>query len=179
METIIDRYDRLSGAFADKVAAVPGDRWAARSPCEGWTARDVVRHVCETPGLFLGFVGREFGDLPDDPAEAIAVSRERVLAALNDPDVAGAEYEGFMGRMTFADGIDRFINFDLVVHGWDLAKAAGLDDRIDPGDLARLEEASKGFGDAMRGPGAFGPEVEPPAGADEQTRVLAFLGRTV
>ncbi|MBV8980059.1 MAG: TIGR03086 family protein [Acidimicrobiia bacterium] len=177
METIADRYDRLAGAFAAKIDAVPADRWDEPSPCEGWTARDIVRHVSETPGMFLGFVGQELGELPDDPAEGFASARKRVLDALHDPTVANAEYEGFMGRMTFAEGIDRFINFDLTVHAWDLAKAVGLDDRIDPADLDRLEEASKGFGDAMRGPGAFGPELEAPADADRQTRVLAFLGR--
>jgi hypothetical protein len=35
----------------------------------------------------------------------------------------------------------------------------------------------EGFGDAMRGPQAFGPAVEPPAGGDDQGRLLAFLGR--
>ena len=35
----------------------------------------------------------------------------------------------------------------------------------------------EGMGDALRGPGAFGAAIEPPAGADEQQRVLAFLGR--
>jgi hypothetical protein len=29
----------------------------------------------------------------------------------------------------------------------------------------------------MRGPGAFGAEIEPPPNADHQARVLAFLGR--
>ena len=41
-----------------------------------------------------------------------------------------------------------------------------------------LAEAIKGFpSEGMRGPGAFGPEITPPPGADEQTKVLAFLGR--
>src|SRR4051794_37983418 len=129
METIVERYDRLASAFAAKIEAVPPDRWDAPSPCEGWTARDVVRHVSETPGLFLGFVGHELGDLPGDPAAGFATARRRVRSALLDPAIATAEYEGFMGRMTFAEGTDRFINFDLVVHAWDLARAAGLDDR--------------------------------------------------
>ena len=33
------------------------------------------------------------------------------------------------------------------------------------------------MGDALRSPGAFGAEVEVPAGADEQQKMLAFLGR--
>ena len=31
----------------------------------------------------------------------------------------------------------------------------------------------------MRGPTVFGPEIEPPPGADRQTQLLAFLGRAV
>ncbi len=178
METIADRYDRLAGDFAATIAAVPAGRWDAPSPCEGWTARDVVRHVSETPGMFFGFVGQEFGALPDDPAEAFATTRTRMVAALRDPAVADADFEGFMGRMTFAEGVDRFINFDLVVHRWDLAKAAGLDDHIADDDLDRIEELSKGFGDAMRGPNAFGPAVDVAPDANQQSRVLAFLGRS-
>jgi hypothetical protein len=37
--------------------------------------------------------------------------------------------------------------------------------------------AAEGFGDALRGPGVCGPASETPADADEQTRMLAFLGR--
>jgi uncharacterized protein (TIGR03086 family) len=180
METIAQRYDRLAGAFAAKIDAVPTDRWDAPSPCEEWKAIDVARHVTETPGMFFGFIGREMGELPpvdDDPAKAFAVSRAKVQAALDEPGVAGTEFEGLFGKQTFAEAIDRFICFDLLVHGWDLARAAGLDDTIDPADLDRLDEASQSFGDRMRGPGAFGEAVEPPPGADHQERVLAFLGR--
>jgi hypothetical protein len=31
--------------------------------------------------------------------------------------------------------------------------------------------------EAIRRPGGFGPKLEPPAAADEQTAFLAFLGR--
>lgn len=180
MESIAQRHDRLAGAFAAKIDAVPADRWDAPSPCEGWTAIDVVRHVTETPGIFFGLVGRELGDVPpvdDGPAAAFAESRRRVQAALDDPAVAELTFEGMFGRQTFAEAIDRFICFDLLVHGWDLARAAGLDGAMDPADVERLDEASRWFGDAMRGPGAFGEAVAPPAGADHQTRVLAYLGR--
>ncbi len=37
-------------------------RWDSPSPCEEWTARDVVGHVVETQGMFLGLVGRELAD---------------------------------------------------------------------------------------------------------------------
>jgi uncharacterized protein (TIGR03086 family) len=180
MSVVSERYARLSGAFADKVASVPGDRWEAPSPCEGWSARDVVAHVVQSHGLFLGLVGREPGDLPAvdaDPVAAFDAARAIVQADLDDGPRAAATFEGRMGTMSFEDAIDRFICFDLVVHGWDLARAAGLDETIDPDDVARVVAAAPAFGEALRGPGVCGPELTPPAGSDDQTRMLAFLGR--
>lgn len=180
MSEISERYARLSDAFAETVAAVPDDRWSRPSPCEGWTAREVVRHVVDTQGMFLGFVGRGLGDVPsvdDDPVAAWDAARGVVLRELEDPERAKAEFDGHFGRSTFEAAVDRFLCFDLIVHRWDLARAAGLDDRIDPDDVRRADAAARAFGDAMRGPGAFGPELEAPEGADPQARLLAYLGR--
>jgi uncharacterized protein (TIGR03086 family) len=177
---IADRYRRLAAAFTDKVAAVPTDRWESPSPCEGWTARDVVGHVVQTQGMFLGFVGRSTPDGPSvdvDPVGAWRIANAAVQADLDDPERASVEFEGHFGQQTFEQAVDRFLSFDLVVHGWDLARAAGLDDAIAEDDLARVKAAAEAFGDAMRGPGAFGPEVDSAADADEQTKLMAFLGR--
>ena len=182
METIAQRFDRLAGTFAARIDAVPADRWDSPSPCEGWTALDVVRHVSETPGMFFQMIGGSFTPPPpveDGPAAAFAATRTQVQAALDDPAVAGTEFDGFMGRSTFETAVDRFLNFDLVVHGWDLARAAGIDDTVEAQDLDRVEAASSQFGDALRAPGVFGPEVEPPSGASRQDRLMAFLGRRV
>ncbi len=180
MTEVSERYARLADAFAAKIAAVPSGRWASPSPCPEWTARDVVGHVVSTQGMILGLVGGELGEIrsvDDDPPGAFADARAVVQRDLEEPARAGVEFEGFMGKMTFEGAVDRFLCFDLVVHGWDLARAAGLDERIDPDDVARVRTLAESMGDQMRGPKAFGPEVEPPAGADEQGRLLAFLGR--
>jgi uncharacterized protein (TIGR03086 family) len=163
-----------------KIAAVPEQAWAHPSPCDEWTARDVVNHVITTQGMFLGLVGRQLGDIPgvdDDPLAAWNAARSVVQGDLEDPERATTEFQGFSGTSTFEAAVNRFLCMDLVVHGWDLARAAGLDDRIDPEDLARVSEQAGAFGDMLRSPGAFGPEVEPPADADDQTKLLAFLGR--
>jgi len=174
---IADRYRRLAAAFADTIAAVPADRWSAPSPCEGWTAEDVVRHVAATPNLFFGFIDEPAVELPDDPVAAFERSRTAMQRALDDAATAATEFDGFFGRTTFEAAVDRFVNFDLVVHRWDLARAAGLDATIPEDELARLEATARGFGDAARSPGVLGPEVEAPADADRQTKLLAYLGR--
>jgi uncharacterized protein (TIGR03086 family) len=181
MSDIADRYDRVSADFAATVDAVPADRWDSPSPCEGWTARDVVSHIVDNHRTFEEFVGRGLGEVPsvaDDPAAAYAAARDVVARHLHDPDTAEASFEGeVFGHMTFAQGIDRFLSADLVIHRWDLARAAGFDVTMPAEEIARIREAAEGYGDAMRGPGAFGPPIDPPADADEQTRLLAFLGR--
>ena len=180
MSDIADRYRRLAAAFADKVRAVPPHRWDAPSPCDGWTALDIVRHLVEVHGMFLGFVGRELGEIPpveDGPLAGFEAAREVVQAALDDPDRAAGSFDGYFGRTTFAEAVDRFVCFDLVVHRWDLARAIGTDERLDPEEVRRLLDLLPTFGDALHSSGAFGPPIDPPAGADEQTRLLCLLGR--
>jgi uncharacterized protein (TIGR03086 family) len=182
MSEIADRYRRLSTAFADRVAAVPTDAWDSPTPCEEWTARDLVAHLVEVHGMFLGLVGRELRPGPsvdDDPLGAFVSARNQVQADLEDPERAGAEYDGYFGRTTFAETVDRFLGFDLVVHGWDLARATGQDERIPPEDVRRVWADTEVFGDAMRSSRTCGPAIEPPPGADEQARLLAYLGRRV
>ena len=180
MSAIADRYRRLSDAFAATVAAVPDDRWEDQSPCEDWKARDVARHVVDTSGMFLGFVGKDLGDVPsvdEDPQAAVDHARGRIQAELDDPERATTTFTGLMGESTFEAAADRFLSTDLVLHRWDLGTATGQDIRIDPQDMADIRASMEGLTDKMRGPGAFGPEVEPPPGADEQTAFLAFFGR--
>jgi uncharacterized protein (TIGR03086 family) len=180
MTAISDRYRRLAAGVTEKIEQVPGDKWDAQSPCDDWKAIDVVRHLIQTPGLFFGMIGEAAPEVPpveDDPLAAWVAARDATQAALDDPSVAKKEYDGFAGKSTFEKGIDQFICTDLIVHGWDLARAAGLDDRIDPQDLADVRTAMAPLADKMRSPQAFGPEIDVPAEADEQTKVLAFLGR--
>ncbi len=175
------RYARNAAAFRDKVARVPADRWDAPSPCPEWTARDVVRHVVDSHATFLGFIGEAPGERPsvdDDLLGAVEAAVGEVQARLDDPAKASAEFDGLLGRTTFGESVDRYLTFDLVVHGWDLARAAGLDETIDPDELRRLPDDVAALGPMARSPKALGPEVAVPVGADEQTTVLALLGRT-
>jgi uncharacterized protein (TIGR03086 family) len=181
MSDIADRYRRNAALFTSRVEAVPAGQWDAQSPCDEWVARDVVGHVVNSSGMFLGFVGQELPAGPsadDDPLGAWTNARDAIQAGLDDPAVAQAEFEGFTGTSTFEQGVNRFLCPDLVVHTWDLARATGLDETLPADEVAATMEGLSGFDEKMmRQPGVFGPAVETPAGADEQTKLLAFLGR--
>jgi uncharacterized protein (TIGR03086 family) len=182
MSEAAERYRTLSAAMTDTIAGVPAGQWGSQSPCEDWTARDVVGHLVDTSGMFLGFIGREAPEGPsvdDDPLGAFTNGRDAVQAALDDPATATQEFDGMFGRTTFEASVDGFLSADLVIHRWDLARATGQDETLPPDEVARLHERLAAMGDKLRGPGAFGPAVEPPEGADAQTELLCFLGRQV
>ena len=44
MSEVAERYRRAAAAFTERVRAVPVGGWERPAPCEGWVARDVVRH---------------------------------------------------------------------------------------------------------------------------------------
>lgn len=175
-----DRYDLVSSQFDRLVRDVPAERWGAPSPCDGWSAEDVLRHVVDTEReLFerMGFTAPDVDGLA--PVDAWAAVRAAMSDALADPVRRDHAYDGHFGPTTFARTVDDFYSFDLVVHRWDIARATGLagHERIAPDEIERLRASAAGFGAAMRMPGIFGPELPAAEGADEQDRFLAWIGR--
>ena len=84
MSEIADRYRRLAAEFTSRVEAVPADRWSNQTPCEEWTARDLLQHMLDTHGMFMGLIGLKVSPGPsvdDDPVGAWANARDTVQAA--------------------------------------------------------------------------------------------------
>lgn len=181
MSVTADRYRKVATGFTNRVAQVPPDAWDNPTPCEDWVARDIVRHVVETSGFFLGrtSAGSPTGPgVEDDPLGAWTTVRDAIHAALEDPQVATQTTETPLGPSTFEQTIGMFGIGDALIHTWDLARATDQDESLDPGEVSRMLATMRGFDDAMmRQSGAFGPAVEVPAEADEQTRLIAFTGR--
>jgi uncharacterized protein (TIGR03086 family) len=180
MTSTADLFDAADRPLTAVLDAVPPEAWTEPSPCEGWSARDVVRHLVETQRDFLTGHGVDLGDRPDvdaDPAAAWRDHAHRVAAAVADPSVAGTEYDGHFGRTTVGASIERFYLFDMIVHRWDVARVAGLDAPFTDAELDRVEQGADSFGDALHLEGVCRPGVDAPADADRPTRVLARLGR--
>jgi uncharacterized protein (TIGR03086 family) len=130
--------------------------------------------------MLLGTADRRLGPAPsveDDPLGAFRSARADIEKVLDDPALADSEYDGMLGRTSVGHTIDRFLGFDLVVHGWDLARATGQDATIDPAHVERIWTAAQGLGENLRRPGVCGPEVPVPADAPLQDRLLGLLGR--
>ncbi|MBA2281859.1 MAG: TIGR03086 family protein [Acidimicrobiia bacterium] len=188
MTEIAARFEKVAAAFTARVEAVAPDAWERPAPCEGWVARDVVRHLVEWlpgPGFLLGAFGVEAGPIPSvesDPAGAWAVVCAAIQGALDDPAVATrVEDCGPPGRLSLEAAVDMTCTPDVLIHTWDLARATGLDELLDPDEvrrtLAGLETLPAEVDQAMRGSGHYGPRVEVDGDAEDQARLLAFMGR--
>ncbi|MBO0923831.1 TIGR03086 family protein [Cellulomonas sp. zg-ZUI199] len=179
METTSPTFLTLVQPFTGVVDRLPADAWDAPSPCEGWTARDVLRHVVGSQRDFLAGHGVDLPDvdLDADPARGWPAHAAALQDALADPAVVGREYDGWAGRTTVGATLQGFHALDLVVHRWDVATAAGLDERLNDDELTFVEERADALGEALYSDGVCRAGVEPSADADRQARVLARLGR--
>lgn len=176
-----ERFGRVAAGFSARVRDVPPDAWDLPAPCEGWVARDVVGHLVGWVPSVLGRSGLPFevsASVADDPAAAWFELVDRIDAALADPVAATTGFDaGPPGTMTVADAVDRLVVGDVLVHTWDLARAAGLDERLDEEVAADMLAGMEPIDAMLRASGHFGPRVEVPGEADVQTRLLAFTGR--
>ncbi len=181
-----DLYRRATETFGTYVHAVPDDRWSAPTPCSEWDVRTLVNHLVGenrwAPPLLAGKTIAEVGDrfdgdlLGDDPKAAWDDSAGEAVAAVQG--------DGAMERtvhLSFGDFPGREYTLqlfaDTLIHGWDLARAIGVDERLDPDLVDACAAWFGGVEDTYRAGGAIAPRPEMPADADPQTRLLAMFGR--
>jgi uncharacterized protein (TIGR03086 family) len=180
MTQVQDNYRVVSAGFDAAVESVAPDQWGTQSPCEEWTARDIVAHIVEGHrSVLAGLRGEEpegFG-IDEDPTQAWEEVSQAVAAITHDPDVVTKEIDGPVGKMAVGEVIDRFVTMDLLVHTWDLARTVGADEHLDEDSVARADNMLKPMDEMIRRPNFFGPKLDPPVDADLRTEFLYFVGR--
>ncbi len=181
MNDTAERWRKLAGDFTQRVEAVPNGSWDSPAPCEGWVARDVVRHLTEwMPGLFLGSAGLHLPEVPsadDDPVGAWRAVDGAIQAALDDPETAHRVTDTRVGKMTLEQLVEMTGLMDVLVHTWDLARATDQDEALDRGEVHTFLVGIEPWDAALRSSGQYGARVPVPDDADEQTRLIAFTGR--
>ena len=177
--------------MADLIAQVPDDLLEEPTPCPAYTLGDLVDHVS---GLALAFTAaarkapvpgapeRASGDasrLGTDWRTRLARELDALAEAWRDPAAwTGATRAGGIdlpGEVAGLVALD-----EVVVHGWDVARASGQAYAVD-GDLL---EVVHGFLAPLAQPGQesmrddiFGPAITVPADAPLLDRVIGLTGR--
>ena len=175
-----ERHREIAAGFSDRVRAVTD--WGAPSPVAEWTTRDVVRHLVEWFPPFLangaGITLPPVPDVDEDPVGAWQAHAGNVQALLDDAATADKVLSNrHIGDVPLPEGIDRFYTSDIFMHTWDLARGAGLDDRLDADTCAEMVAEMEPMADVLAASGQYGPRVAVPDDADAQTQMLGLIGR--
>ncbi len=183
MSSMAEEHRRIAGAFTSTVEGTAPEAWDRPAPVEGWTARDVVRHLVEWLPAFLEKGARialpAGPSVDDDPAGAWRTQTDAVQRLLDDPDTADCEHDlPHIGRMALGQAIDMIYTSDVFLHRWDLARATRQDETLDPEKCAAMLNGMLPWDEVLRQSGQYGPRVHVPDDADVQTKLLAFIGRT-
>jgi uncharacterized protein (TIGR03086 family) len=177
-----EEHRGIAGTFTERVRGVPAGGWDRPAPCEGWVARDVVGHLVEWfPGFLRTGAGIELPAGPpvgEDPVAAWQAHTDAVQAVLDDPSCGGRTFTNpHIGELPLDAAISQFYTADVFLHTWDLARATGQDERLDPERCAVMLAGMLPMDEVLRASGHYGPRVDVPDDADAQTRLLAFIGR--
>jgi uncharacterized protein (TIGR03086 family) len=153
--------------FADAVRAADG-RWDRPSPCPDWDARGVLEHVI---GFHDVLLLRPLDAKParprEDPERRWAVTVDALREVLARPGlfdgVVGVPAMGNAPASTVdASRLVPILSQEVLVHSWDLARAVGADDRLDPELCARFYERLPNDPDALARSGMFDPPAAMP-----------------
>lgn len=180
MSESVERFELAAAGFDERVQAVAPEQWGAQSPCDDWKARDVVAHVVGNYRSMAAQAGggeaSSMGD-DEDPGQAWSAAYQQMQDLTKDPDALATSVTGPTGPTPLEQMMGGLMAMDTHIHTWDLARAVGGDERLDSGIVHFATEMLTPMDDMLRRPGVFGPKLDPPSGADEQTQLLYFLGR--
>ncbi|GGU83620.1 TIGR03086 family metal-binding protein [Lentzea flava] len=188
---LVDLVERGYDAAVRLLARV--ESFEAPSPCAGWTVRQVANHL--VGGLVLltriaegetvpqhEFNAQATADtdnLGDDPAAALRTVADRSLAALRAPGTLDRTFPFMGGTELPGVALANICLLESVVHGWDIARGAGLGFEVDEDLVAATREfAQVTVTDESRSAGRFGPAVAAPPDASAFASLLGHLGRS-
>lgn len=181
----IDDLARSFHAVGVLIAQVRHEQWSAPTPCTEWTVRALVDHLIGMNRVFIALIAghtppqRQAVDhVEHDPVGAYRDTAAALLAAFTAPGVLDREYQGPLGPASGAERLQIRL-YDLLAHGWDLARATGQRAEL-PDDVAdrSLAFARTQVSEQAR-PGRFDPAQTVDGHASGIERLVAFLGRPV
>ena len=184
-EIQLDRLARSFAAVGELIDAIQPDQWSAPTQCMDWTVHRLVEHLVGKNLVFAAVLAEQpppqRGDgVPSDQlARAYRESAAVLLDAFGQPGVLDRSYQGPLGAATGAERL-KIRMYDLLAHGWDLARAVGqpfpADNATIAGCLEFIEPMSQPDAASSREP-AFGPPLPAPDSASKIDRLIALTGR--
>ncbi|MET9505658.1 TIGR03086 family metal-binding protein [Streptomyces sp. NPDC006622] len=169
-------------------AGVRDERLADPTPCPKYAVRNLLGHLTGLAVAFRDAARKDLGPTTDTPPDTAVPDigpgwREELSRVLGELAEAWRDPAAWTGT-TRAGGVDlpgevaAAVAIDeLVVHGWDLARATGQEYVPDPAALRACHAFVAAVAEDPTGGGIFGPAVPVPSDAPLLDRVIGLSGR--
>ena len=182
----LELLTRADDGFIQRLALVRPDQWTAQTPCTEWNVRALVNHVVGANRRYTMLLHgattdeveatRAVDHLGDDPVSSFVATAAEMKAAFGEPGALARTTYHRTGERTGAQLLQMRV-LDIAVHTWDLARAIGAVESLDP-DVVAFALTLHDTLDAGRQHGAFAlPPGTTPAGSSAQARLLYLTGR--
>ena len=162
------------------IAAIKPDQLHDPTPCSEWDVQQLLDHQATVTGFVIGVLSGTPPTGPGEEADNLErydAGTSKVLGLAKPPGAMDKTMQTPMGEMTGMAFMGLIPIWDMLIHGWDLAKATGQDTKLDP---VLVEAAAATFIPMVpqfAGRGMFAEAIHVPGDADTQTRLLALAGR--
>jgi uncharacterized protein (TIGR03086 family) len=178
-------FRRASEGFVQRAQVATDEQWSAPTPCTEWDLRALVNHVAGeylwVPEMLAGRTVADVGSrldgdlLGDNPVQALITAQQRAVAAVEEPDALSRTVHLSFGDTPAVEYAQQMM-IDSVIHSWDVARALGGDEALDP-ELVEVAYAElQNIAEDWRAAGVFGP-MTAASGDSTQAKLLALSGR--
>jgi uncharacterized protein (TIGR03086 family) len=182
----LDLLTRADDGFTQRLALVRPQHWTAPTPCAAWDVQALVNHVVGANRRYTMLLDgataaevdatRTADHLGADPVASFVTTAAELHTAFRQPGALVRTTQHPIGECTGAQLFNMRV-LDVAVHTWDLARAIGTDETLDPDVVAFALTLQPTF-EAGRHHGSFAP----PPGANRvdtspQARLLHLSGR--
>jgi uncharacterized protein (TIGR03086 family) len=173
-----------AATFAEVVAGIPDDALGAPTPCEDYDVGGLIGHLLHRGPQLVGAARKEVVPAGEEGAADPATWRATLVAQVDGLAEAWSQPEAWEGT-TRVEGpmempapiVGGIVLAEMVLHGWDLARATGQEPTWPGPLLETTHQDMSAMAPMGRQMGAFGPEVEVPADAPTLDRLLGVVGR--
>ncbi|MEU5263883.1 TIGR03086 family metal-binding protein [Amycolatopsis sp. NPDC021455] len=184
---LLDRFLLASKGFEHHLRAVAPDGWGAPTPCTEWDVRALANHMTRGNLNYVGLLHgatradflaqRDADALGDDPVAAFTASVRALTDAFAEEGAMDQVVDYPLGKLTGRRAL-AVRTTDSTIHTWDLARALGADETLDPGLVVWIDESyDEIFAGLSLGPTFFADPPPAAPGASRQDRVLTRFGR--
>ncbi|MGD1034777.1 MAG: TIGR03086 family metal-binding protein [Candidatus Dormibacteria bacterium] len=172
------------------VSGIDGADLGRPTPCRDYDVADLVDHIVEA-GRRAAALGRGQAPPPGDDSPHVDLSDApgQLRRAAADAAQAWDDDSRWSSSFTMPWGEEyagatlvHMYLAELAVHAWDLARATGQIDELDPALAVTALEGARAmikpeYRDMVAPGSPYGEEVPPPPDADDWERLAAFMGR--